>query len=436
MLRITFVLAIVAVLAVNALRGPFEALLFYLWIAYFRPDTWLWDNTAVTALKLSFSVGAYLLVRSLPRLGSAPFDLRGLLLLIFLMVSGVSAWVSEVGASAWEQWTDFGKTIALAYVLYVLASESIEKLRLVMITIAFSLGFEAVKQGYYGLLLAPGGTNINELPHLGDNNGVAVGMLMLTMLFIALLRTSKGKWESRLYVFLIIGVLYRAITTYSRGAFLSLAAMTIVYVARSDQKLKAAIGALLIGSILLPVLPQRFWDRMNTITVSEERMDDSSAGRVHFWRVAVRMASAHPLLGVGYNSYNRAYDRYDFSEGYYGRYRSVHSMWFGVLGELGYPALLLYIALFVLAFVGMSKVIALARAGHVPMDFYHMAVALQTGLVACVVGGSFLPWQYTEMLWHFIAMTMALRHLALKQASADVAPVAPHAFQSPLMRTA
>ena len=27
---------------VNALRGPVEALLFYLWIAYFRPEQWLW----------------------------------------------------------------------------------------------------------------------------------------------------------------------------------------------------------------------------------------------------------------------------------------------------------------------------------------------------------------------------------------------------------
>ena len=269
MLRSAFVITILIFFAGLALRGPFEALLFYLWIAYFRPDTWLWDPSLLQTLRLSFVVGLYLMVRSLPRLGTAPFDIRGLLLLLFLAISGLSAWTSDVSAFAWEAWIDFGKTIVIAYLLYVLSSESFEKLRLAILAIAFSLGFEAAKQGYFGLLINPGGTNNNELPHLGDNNGVAVGMLMLVTLFIALSRTTANKWEKRLHLFLLVGVLYRAVTTYSRGAFLALAALTIVYVARSNQKFKAALGALLIASIVLPALPQRFWDRMGTITAAD-----------------------------------------------------------------------------------------------------------------------------------------------------------------------
>ena len=434
MLRSAFVITILVFFAGLALRGPFEALLFYLWIAYFRPDTWLWDPSLLQTLRLSFVVGLYLMVRSLPRLGTAPFDVRGLLLLMFLAISGLSAWTSDVSAFSWEAWIDFGKTIVIAYLLYVLASESFEKLRLAILAIAFSLGFEAAKQGYFGLLLNPGGTNNNELPHLGDNNGVAVGMLMLVTLFIALSRTTANRWEKRLHLFLMVGVLYRAVTTYSRGAFLALAALTIVYVARSNQKFKATLGALLIASIVLPALPEQFWNRMLTMNVtSEEEMDSSSASRLHFWRVAMDMAADHPLLGVGYNSYNYVYNRYDFSVGYYGRGRSVHSMWFGVLAELGYPALLIFMLLFVFAFLGANRVLSLAKSGAVPIEYYHLAVALQTALVACIVGGSFLPWHYTEMLWHFFALTMALRHLAIKTAAANTV-VAPQPLA--LMRTA
>jgi putative inorganic carbon (hco3(-)) transporter len=435
MLRTLFVSVILLFFARQSIRGAFEALLFYLWIAYFRPESWMWDPTLVRSLHLSFAVGAYLLVRSLPKLGTAPFDIRGLLLGLFLAITTMSALTSEFPSDARNGWIDFGQTLVIGYVLYVLASESFEKFRMAALVIAISLGFEGAKQGYYGLLFSPGSPNNNSLPQLGDNNGVAVGMLMLATLFLALARTSPGKWQNRLQWFFLVGTLYRAITTYSRGAFLGLIAMTMVYIARSNQRFQATIGAVLIASVLLPAMPQRFWDRMNTMKVSsEDQMDNSSASRLHFWRVAMNMAADHPLLGIGYNSFGNAYDAYDFSVGYYGKRRSVHSMWFGVLAELGYPALIIYILLFVFAFFGMSKVTALARAGDVPIQFYHFAVALQAALVACVVGGTFLAWQYTDMLWHFIALTMALRHLAVKTAAAKI--VVPEPARVIMRRTA
>ena len=54
--------------------------------------------------------------------------------------------------------------------------------------------------------------------------------------------------------------------------------------------------------------------------------------------VAIRMANAHPLFGIGHNAYNTAYNAYDFSKGAYGSGRSVHSSFFGILAELGYEA--------------------------------------------------------------------------------------------------
>jgi putative inorganic carbon (HCO3(-)) transporter len=429
-LRTIFVLIITVIGVGYALRGPFHALLFYLWIAYFRPDTWVWDPTLLQALNLSFTAGVYLLLRSLPSLGSAPFDLRAAMLLLFLLLSGLSASFGLVSAISWDLWIDFGKTLAVSYLVYVLASGDIAKFRLVLIVIAFSLGFEAAKQGYANLILNPGGLNQNRLPHLGDNNGVAVGMLMLSTVFLALMRTTENKWLRRLHLFFFVGVLYRGISTYSRGAFLALGALVIVYILRSNQKMKALVGAVLIALVVIPSLPPAFWERMGTMAVSsEDELDTSSASRLHFWRVAVDMANDYPLLGVGYNTYNNIYDRYDFSVGFFGMGRSVHSMWFGVLAELGYPALILYILMIVLAVTGMNKVAKQARDGLLPMEFYHYAVAIQTAFASCVVGGSFLPWQYTEMLWHFIALSMALRVIAMRSLASQTveAPIESYA---------
>ena len=44
------------------------------------------------------------------------------------------------------------------------------------------------------------------------------------------------------------------------------------------------------------------------------------------------------------------------------------------------------------------------------------AVALETSLIVFVVGGSFIPFQYNEMVWHIVGLVIALRHFAEEQA--------------------
>src|SRR6266852_6179285 len=60
MLRTIFILTLTAIGVRYALTGPFYALLFYLWIAYFRPEDWVWHEF-IRSLNLSL-VAAVLLV--------------------------------------------------------------------------------------------------------------------------------------------------------------------------------------------------------------------------------------------------------------------------------------------------------------------------------------------------------------------------------------
>ena len=75
-------------------------------------------------------------------------------------------------------------------------------------------------------------------------------------------------------------------------------------------------GAFAVGAIVVPMLPVDLlgivWKRSKLM----KRMEKTSAlGRLHFWSVAGQMATGNPLLGVGFNGYNEAYDRYDVSDG-------------------------------------------------------------------------------------------------------------------------
>ena len=46
-----------------AVQSPLYAAGFYLWIAYFRPESWAWSDV-FTTLNLSYFAGAFLLIRT------------------------------------------------------------------------------------------------------------------------------------------------------------------------------------------------------------------------------------------------------------------------------------------------------------------------------------------------------------------------------------
>jgi probable O-glycosylation ligase (exosortase A-associated) len=408
MLRLLVVLLLTAIGAIYALQGPFYALLFYVGNAYFRPEAWDWTGL-ISRLKVSYYAGAVLLLTTL--LSRQRFVLNGRIVLLgtFLLHTFLSALFSEYFNYCWPYWIEFFKAVVITYLMVVLITD-MARLRLLFHVMVLALGLLQAKQGWYYLVSPSAGSNPNPIPFLGDNNGVAIGMLMLVPLVAYLAQTAESKWAQRFYWFLLIGCLFRALSTYSRGGFLACAALGGMYLLRSRQKARVLLGMFMIILVVLPALPLGFWERMQTMQTYEE--DASATGRLHFWVVAVRMANAHPLLGIGHNAYNAAYNAFDFSKGEYGFGRSVHSSWFGVLAELGYVGMLLYAAIWYHAFRSCQQVRQQAAWGTIPAELGKCAIALEAGLAAFVVGGTFLPGQYSEMLWHFLGLTIVLTCLA------------------------
>jgi putative inorganic carbon (HCO3(-)) transporter len=413
MLRTVFVVLVLAIGWGFALQKALYALGLYLFIAYFRPETWAWSDI-FTTLNISYIAGAYLLLRTVLAGTPIRFTLRSSLLFLYLGWALLSTSQGLHYDYSMGYWQEFAKAVIISYLITILVQTTAD-LRFVFLVITFSLGFEAVKQGWVQLLLNPGAPNSNRVPFLGDNNLVAVGMAMLLPIISALAATSAG-WQKRLFQFMNIGVLYRAISTYSRGGLLALAAVGGMIFWRSPHKLRTGAAVAVALVLILPALPKEYWDRMSTITSAPEQRDASQYGRLHFWQVATAMANDHPLLGIGHRGYEPAYNEYDFSQGAHGPNRAVHSAWFGVLAEGGYPGLLIYIAIVVSSLFACRRVRQQAARGEVPRELGAYAIGLETALVAFIVGGSFVSFQYCEMLWHYFGLTMALERVAVRAA--------------------
>lgn len=416
MLRTIFVVIALTIGWSFALQSTLYALGLYLWIAYFRPETWAWSDIFST-LNLSYFAGAYLVLRTLLSGTPIRFTLRSSLLFLYLAWALLATSQALDYQYSMQYWQEFAKAVIISYLITIIV-QSTADLRFVLMVITFSLGFEAVKQGWLQLLLNPGAPNVNRIPFLGDNNLVAVGMAMLLPIIAALAATSAG-WLKRLFQFMSVGVLYRAVSTYSRGGLLALAALGGMHFWRSPNKVRTMAAFVILLAVVVPVLPDAYWDRMATITAPADERDQSQTGRLHFWQVAVAMANDHPILGVGHRGYEPAYDAYDWSQGELGRRRAVHSAWFGVLAEVGYPGLLIYVAIVVSSFFACRRVRQSAARGEVPGELGAYARALETGLVAFLVGGSFVSFQYCEMLWHYFGLTMALERVAVRAAAEE-----------------
>jgi probable O-glycosylation ligase (exosortase A-associated) len=425
-LRPMAVLVMYAAAAVYALRGgPFAALLVYMWLGYFRPAHWAGWSRTVGSIPMSYSIGVLLVVVTIlsPKVRLMP---RGWMWVIlgFTAHLGISLLLTPVNLSE-APWSMFGyqsfvQSIVVAVIMSLLVTDR-HRFRLLIIVMAISLSLEAAKQGWVMLLFHSGDTNENDIPFLGDNNHVAVGVLMMAAVLGALVSVARRRPEKWLFAFLLVGMLFRALTTHSRGGFLALAALAITGLAYARRRvLYAAVGTC-VGFVLLSALPATFWSRMETITPNarialesdtDEDADSSAQGRVHFWRVASRMAADRPIFGFGYLTYSEVYDQFDDSEGAYGNKRAVHSAWFGALAETGVVGFLWFVTILVGAMVSCWRVQRLAISHPELVELGRYAAGLNAAFVTYIVGATFVSLTYLDLLWHMITMAFVLSRIA------------------------
>jgi len=437
--RVVIVLTLFVIGAGYALRGPFPALLVYLWLAYFRPDHWVGWSILIRTIPMSYWVGVYLMaatvVSPVVKLRLHPQTWLALAFAAHLGISlALSPYVDDTVGYFYQRWV---QSMLVMAVLTLLVTDR-GRFRTVLIWMALSLSLDAAKQGWVGLITQNGAANPNDIPFLGDNNHVAVGVLMMAAMLGALVATTRHRWGRLAFVVLLIGMLMRSLQTYSRGGFLSIIALGLAGIVYSRRRLTYLVFASVVCAALFSVMPEMFWWRMSTIAPNitgaiesdqlpddeRESLDSSAQSRVFFWNVALRMAADRPFFGVGYMLSNAAYDDYDPSNGQYGRRRAIHSAWFATIAEGGYVGVLILLASVTLAFLACRRVRSLAKRHQELSELGMYAAGLNAALFTYIVGATFVGMQYSEMFWHFVGLTVCLARIAQEEAGALATGVA------------
>jgi probable O-glycosylation ligase (exosortase A-associated) len=430
MLRALFVLAILIPGFLAGCLHPFAALLLYVWYAMFRPEAWVWFDLA--SYRVSLIIGVLLLVRTLmsgilPTLKSAMVVWMGL----FLIAATCSQIQAIDPTLAWTRLDEFARMLLVSVLTVTLVSTPTRLFYFVAV-LAGSFGIHSSKAGLVSMIA--GGARLLEglAGSFNDNNGYALGTVMVLPLLIATAQNSPYKWLKLGFYAAVPLSTFAIIGLFSRGAFLGLGAALVVFILLQKRKatwLAVVAAVVWLGATFAPI-PEGYFERISTIgqastavNEGEDIRDVSAAGRLHFWHVAIVMAEENPF-GVGLRNYEAAYDSYDDSGGRYGHRRAVHSSLFQVIAEMGFPGLFLYLVLFVQSAITVFRIRRRARRGDCSPEasalFFTMANAIAASQAGFLVGGSFLALAFNDVTWLTFGLLAALDRVSRSMCESTV----------------
>ena len=397
----------------GAFVSPFYGLCIYLWFAYMRPLEWMWGSYWFGAMRPSFCLASAVIISGW--MHQEKLFLRSKITLLAALLLGwmIVGYFFAVNQPRAFFWLDImTKMFILGFVLSGMVNSK-QRLTAVIMVLVATLGFYGVKCGLYGIIHP--GAKIMQGPGgmLKDNNtfALAFNMILPFMYFAADLVTDKR------YKLLLRGVFFLTILsvifTYSRGGFLGLCVVIVAILIRGKKKL---LPLFFLGTIVLVittmVIPERYVRRISTIFASEENRDESTSGRLHFWRVALIMVNDNPVFGVGTGCYPRAYNRYDFSKGEYGYSRAVHNSFCQILANHGYPGLGLFLLLIFLSAMTCRRIRKLVRGRKDLRWASSCANMFEISFVAYCISGFFLSMGYADLIYHLFFLVAAFEAVA------------------------
>ena len=346
-----------------------------------------------------------------------------ILSVIFVMHGLVCATFGfEPNVLNFDRFIYFSKAIAFCLLMpYFLNSRW--RIHVFLVMIALGLGVHGVIEGLK-YVVSLGGHRASGIPasSLSDNNLFAVGMVMVIPIMIYLSQYTNKKIVSFGYSLAAIITLLCVLGTNSRGGFLGVAAVGGWLFLTSRKKMRA-MAFILVGAIAVAYLaPDAWFDRMATIGTASE--DSSFMGRVAAWKISSAIALANPFFGGGFHAvqiqwiwdyYRDAPSLFPYVSqvGFPVVAKASHSIYFQVLGDMGFVGLALYLIILANAFFVSREIRRLAKSRKGFEWAVDLANLIGVALVAYMVSGAGVGLAYFELPWILMALLGILRQMLI-----------------------
>jgi len=292
--------------------------------------------------------------------------------------------------------------------LTIWLADSREKLHYLIVATAAGIALVALKGGYWAVMTGfadrvygPPGSQI------GGNNEFAVALAMTIPLLVLWLRQTHDH-ALRWTLIAAIALCYvAALTSWSRGGLVSLAAMSAFLVWNSKQKYLAVLLVAAGVGVAMVNLPEKWHARMETLSSYQD--DASFQGRQAAWRQGLSYLQRDPWTGSGFEGWRAVTVK--FSSRGEPSTLDWHSAYIEMLAEHGIPGLILWGTVLAGTMIGLTRMIGRGRRRSEPWLVDYGAM-LRAALVAYAVGGLTLGITYWELLFQLLGYSWIALRLA------------------------
>jgi putative inorganic carbon (hco3(-)) transporter len=253
---------------------------------------------------------------------------------------------------------------------------------------------------------------------IGDPNFYAQIMLVLVPISFQRFMDEKAPVLRALALLATGLTVLTVIFTFSRGAFLALAAMGMILFWFNPPKPTQLVLAILLGVVLIRFVPTDYTERLTTLTdlfggSTGVQSDISFQGRASELTAAWLMFADHPIFGVGVQNYPVYYQQYSRRIGLDSRTeaRQAHSMYFQVAAEMGLMGLIVFGVILWNIFSSIwSSWKRLKNAGE---ELYaNMVLSVLIGTVGYFSAAFFIHAAYPRYWWLITGVALAIPQVA------------------------
>jgi probable O-glycosylation ligase (exosortase A-associated) len=412
-LRSLFLLAFVFASLPFIFRNPYLGALMWSWLGFMNPHKLTFGFTQFfpfAAIVAAVTILGLLASKEPKRM---PWCAVVVLWLLFWLWTSLSYLQAENPQYAWEEFSRFGK-INFMLIVTMLLLTSRRRIEGLLVVVVGSLFFYGVKGGIFTLRGGGEGTVWGpEKSFIAGNNELAFALVVVMPLAWYFYEQYYRSYKWVRYGLPVVGALtvLSILGSQSRGAFLAVAAMLVVFWVRARRKLMPTLLIAFGAVAAVAFMPADWTERMQSI--QEFQLDKSAQGRINAWKTAINLANDQPLMGGGFRT---------FTKEVFAKYapdptnvRDVHSIYFEVLGEQGYVGLALYLLMGIVVLVTCSRIIGLGNRYRDLSWAADLARMAQVSFIGYAVGGAFLGLAYFDLPYTIMALVACTYAVAREQ---------------------
>ena len=400
-MRDIFITAVIFGLIPFIFKRPWVGILIWSWLSYMNPHRLAWGFAYFFPFSMIVglvTISAFFFSKEKKEMVWTRETIVLLIFLGWMLFTTLFAFYPEF---AWFQWNKVWK-IQLMVILTALIIKERQQLHWLIWVIALSLGFYGVKGGIFTIV--HGGAYRVQGPYgtfIGGNNEMALALVMTIPLIRYLHLQETRKWIKMGLASAMVLTGVAAIGSQSRGGMLAMVAMGLFLWLKSRKKIVTGIYIAIAVAIMASVMPQQWYDRMNTIKTYQD--DHSAQGRINAWYTAFNVAKDR-ITGGGFEMFKpptfRQYapDPFDVHD--------VHSIYFEQMGEQGFIGFGLFILIGIFLWIRAQQVIKRCKKDPAHKWAADLAAMIQVSLVGYATGGAFLGMSYWDLPYHLMIIVL------------------------------